>query len=196
MSDPITPSYTLVDATKTALTTGKRPERKLLITVAAWGTVTGGVEANREILGVRTEDSSIEFNLDSETVTDILGTTYTDLNKTEPQQDFDPFNITGGSALAQYLTDAALKNQISNYNQTFTIYIIAAFMYDSTNTVYFAVRHDQCSIYPTSIGGDSYVGIPIEVHLSNKGKYGYVDKLTTDFTFTEQGNLGGADTNG
>lgn len=184
-------AYELVDAAGATLTAGKRPERKCLITIAAWGTPVSGTEPNREILGVRTEDSSIEFNLDSETVTDILGTTYTDLNKTEPQQDFDPFNITGGSALSEYLAEAALSNTISKYNQEFTIYVIAAFIKDNGQTAkYFAVKHEGCSIYPTSIGGDSYVGIPIEVHLSNKGKYGSVDKLTTDFTFTADGDLG------
>ena len=82
------------------LDTGVRAQRKTLITVAEW---TDGGTQKREILGARTEDSSIEFNPDIETVTDILGITYTDVNKTEPQQDFDPFYVMKDSDLAEYL---------------------------------------------------------------------------------------------
>ena len=74
------------------LSTGQRAERKLLITVAEW---KEGSTQIREILGTRTEDSSIDYNPDIETTTDILGINYTDLNRTQPQQDFDPFLILG-----------------------------------------------------------------------------------------------------
>ena len=83
---------------------------------------------HREILGARTEDSAIEFNPDIETIQDILGITYTDVNKTEPQQDFDPFYLMGGSALGEYLAEAALKNDIAAYNNVFNVYVITAFI--------------------------------------------------------------------
>ena len=51
------------------LDAGQRAERKLLITVAEW---MEGSTQTREILGTRTEDSSIEYNPDIETTTDIL----------------------------------------------------------------------------------------------------------------------------
>lgn len=169
-----------------SLADGVRAKRKLLITVAAWGTVTENTEANREILGVRTEDSSIEFNPDIETSTDILGNNYTDVNKTEPQQDFDPFTLLGGSALGEYLANAALENDIDAYQNAFTIYIIEAFATSgsSPSVTYKAVKHTDCSIIPTAIGGDVYINMPLEVHLSNKITKGTVDKLTGDFTFT------------
>lgn len=163
--------------------TGARAQRKTLITVAAWGEETSGKEANREILGVRTEDSAIEFNADVQTSTDILGITYTDVNKTEPQQDFDPFYLIGGSALGSYLADAALANDIQKYNGTFNVYIIAAFE-SGSGASYYAVKHKGCSIIPQSIGGDAYVSMPIEVHYSNNITVGSVDKLSDDFTFT------------
>ena len=164
------------------LAAGKRAERKLLIHVAEW-TEDGASEVSREILGTRTSDSSIEFNIDSETSTDIRGITYTDVNKTEPQQTFDPYTILGESKLASYLSKAALKNDITAYNGTFTVYIITAFM--GAKGAYYAVKHQNCSIFPTSIGGESYVSMPLEVHYSNDIVEGTVDKLTDDFTFTE-----------
>lgn len=161
------------------LKAGQRAQRKTLITVAEWG--EDG--ANREILGARTEDSSIEFNPDIETTTDILGITYSDVNKTEPQQDFDPYYLLGGSKLGAYLAAAALENDIDAYNGTFNIYIITAFI--GTEGAYKCVKHSGCTILPTSIGGDSYVSMPIEVHYSNNIETGTVDKLTDEFVFTK-----------
>lgn len=163
------------------LAAGQRAQRKTLITVAEWSDGSAG-SPKREILGARTEDSSVEFNPDIETSTDILGITYTDINKTEPQQDFDPLYVLGGSELTDYLVDAALSNDIDKYNGTFTIYLITAFR--GSSGAYEAVKHEGCTIVPTSIGGDSYVSMPIEVHLSNKITTGTVDKITDDFKFT------------
>ena len=168
------------------LPAGERAQRKTLITVAEWNS-TGALEQNtREILGVRTEDSSIEFNPDVGTITDIRGTTYTDVNKTEPQQSFDPFYVIGGSKLAEYLVNAALSNDIQAYNGKFTVYIITAFISDemSETIKYRTIRHTGCSIIPQSIGGDSYTSMPIEVHYSNNITIGSVNKLSDDFEFT------------
>jgi hypothetical protein len=165
----------------------ERAQRKTLITVAEW-TPEGATEAVREILGARTEDSSIEFNADIATSTDILGVTYTDVNKTEPQQSFDPFFLLGGSKLGEYLVDAALENRINDYNGKFNVYIIAAFINDKTGntdaTKYMTVKHEGCSIIPTSMGGDAFVSMPIDVYYSNDITKGTVDKLADDFVFT------------
>lgn len=166
------------------LTTGNRAERKYLITVAEWndGVGTSGAQ-KREILGARVEDSSIELNADIETVTDILGVTYTDVNKTEPQQTLDPSFVIGGSELSEYLYTAATENDIQKYNGAFNVYIISAFIGDSTSG-YKTVKHKNCSIIPTSIGGSSYVAMPIEIHYSNDIVKGTVNKLTSDFEFS------------
>lgn len=165
----------------------ERAQRKTLITVAEW-TPAGATQPEREILGARTEDSSIEFNPDVQTSTDILGITYTDVNKTEPQQSFDPFYLLGGSKLGEYLAAAALANRIADFNGKFNVYIVAAYINDKTATAaatkYKAVKHTGCSIIPTSMGGDSYVSMPIDVYYSNDITEGTVDKLANDFVFT------------
>lgn len=140
-------------------------------------------EENREILGKRVENSSIELNPDVQTSTDILGINYTDVNKTQPQQSLDPSFVLGGSALSEYLYNAVIENDIQAYNNFFNIYIISAFMQDASQH-YKAVMHSGCSIIPSSIGGDAYVAMPIDVHLSNNITTGYVNKLTDDFSFT------------
>lgn len=168
------------------LAVGQRAERKLLITVAEW---SEGAETVREILGKRTEDSSIEYNADISTTTDILGFNYTDINRTQPQQDFDPFLIMGGSKLAAKLNDIRKRNALSELSQ-FTMYIITAFAGTVETTAgagdgaYEAERHTDCTITYNSMGGDANVNFPISVYYSNKITNGTVDKLADDFTFT------------
>lgn len=160
------------------LDNGQRAERKLLITVAEW---TEGSSQVREVLGTRTEDSSIEYNADISTTTDILGNNYTDINRTQPQQDFDPYLVLGGSKLGAKLNDIRKRNALSELN-SFTMYIITAFV--GTDGAYEAEKHEDCTITYNSFGGDSNVNFPISVYFSNKITNGTVDKLADDFTFT------------
>jgi len=160
------------------LTTGQRAERKKLITVATW---TEASETKAAILGARVEDSSIEFNADTSTSTDILGINYTDVNKTQPSQKFDPSYVIGGDDLMAYMNMAALKNNISAYNGAFDVYIVAAYITDgSSPKKYYTVKHSDCSIIPDSIGGESYVGMPFTVSFSNDITEGYVESIAKD----------------
>lgn len=171
------------------LSAGQRAERKLLITVAEWTETTGTTPTQvREILGTRTEDSSIEYNPDIETTTDILGINYTDLNRTQPQQDFDPYLILGGSKLGAKLNDIRRRNALSELDQ-FTVYVITAFV--GTSGAYEAEKHTGCTIAYNSIGGDSNVNFPISVYYSNNITTGTVDKLADDFVFTADVTVGG-----
>ena len=164
---------------------GQRAERKLLITVAEW---MEGSTQTREILGTRTEDSSIEYNPDIETTTDILGINYTDMNRTQPQQDFDPFLVLGGSKLGALLNDIRRRNALAELSQ-FTVYIITAFVGEAGT--YAAEKHTGCTIAYNSIGGDTNVNFPISVYYSNNITTGTVDKLADDFTFTADATVGG-----
>lgn len=167
------------------LKNGQRAERKLLITVAEWEESldgTTGTETVREFLGTRTEDSSIEFNPDIQESTDILGNNYTDVNKTQPTQGFDPFLILGGSRLGAYLNDIRRRNALSELTGAFTIYVITAFV--GASGQYEAEKQEECTITYESMGGDANVNFPITVHFSNKITTGTVDKLTPDFAFS------------
>lgn len=161
------------------LANGQRAERKLLITVAEW---SEGNDTMREFLGTRTPDSSIEYNPDIQTSTDILGNNYTDINKTQPQQAFDPFLVLGGSKLAEKLNDIRKRNALSELSQ-FTIYVITAFI-GNASTGYEAEKQVDCTIAYESMGGDANVNFPITVYFSNKTTTGKVDKLADDFAFT------------
>lgn len=172
------------------LNPGQRAERKLLVTVAEWEESlngTTGTEQVRELLGVRTEDSQIDYNADIQDSTDILGNNYTDVNKTQPTQSFDPFLILGGSRLGAFLNDIRRRNALSELTGAFTIYVITAFVGSSGN--YETEKHAECTITYDSIGGDSNVNFPITVHFSNKITTGKVDKIAADFAFTPDVSL-------
>ena len=169
------------------LRAGQRAERKLLITVAEWdetttvGTTTTTTQV-REFLGTRTEDSSIEYNSEIETTTDILGNNYTDMQRTQPEQTFDASPVIGGDKLKALLNDIRRRNALSELQQ-FTIYVITAFV-GSKADGYACEKHTDCTITYDSIGGDVNVNFPYTVHFSNKITTGTVDKLAEDFVFT------------
>lgn len=174
------------------LNDGQRAERKTLVTVLEWqeptldGTTTG-TETVRALLGVRTEDSAIEYNPDIQESTDILGNNYTDINKTQPSQAFDPHLILGGDRLGAYLNDIRRRNALSELGG-FTAYIITTFIGDDTNG-YEAERHTDCSVTYDSFGGDANVNFPYTVHFSNKITTGTVDKIGPDLTFTADADV-------
>ena len=163
------------------LNAGQRAERKQLITVAEW---MEGDSKKTEILGRRIESSNIDYNHDISTMTDILGENYTDVNKSQPQQSFEPYTSRGGSALAEFLNSKRRKNALSELNG-FTIYVITAFK--GSAGAYEAERHTDCTIVYNSIGGDTHVDMPITVYFSNKITTGTVDKLDDSFTFSPDG---------
>lgn len=151
-------------------------------TAPTWSASTYYTRVSREILGRRTEESSIEYNVDMENTTDILGINYADINKTQPQQDFDPYLILGGSRLGAKLNDIRKRNALTELSD-FTLYIITAYIGDATNG-YEAERHDYCTVTYNSLGGDTKVNMPISAYFSNDITNGIVDKLADDFTFT------------
>ena len=151
-------------------------------TAPTWAASTYYTGVDRTIMGKRTPDSSVEYNVDSETSTDILGFNYTDVNKTQPSQSFDPHLILGGDKFSEKMNDIRKRNALTELSQ-FTLYLITAFIGDSTNG-YEAERHTGCTILYDSIGGEDNVNFPITANFSNNITNGTVDKLSSDFTFT------------
>lgn len=162
------------------LTDGQEAERKLLKTFVDVGTES----VEWELMGDGIEDSSIEYNTDSETSTDIRGKTRTKVNKTEPTQSLEPNTVKGGSKLAFILWDIYRRNAVSELSQ-FKILIVHEFV-GSESSGYAADIQENCTITVTSLGGSAYVDMPIEIAFSNKKTLGSV-KYTGDVpTFTAE----------
>ena len=176
----------MADATKFNLTDNQKAERKLLVTAVNVGdSVAEGTGTPKwQIIGVGVEDSSIEFNPDTETITDILGITETTVNKLETQQDLEPMTVRGGSDLAIKLYNQVKYQRLSELSM-YEVMIIYAFA--GADGAYEAEVHKNCTLTPQSIGGDSYVDMPININFSNDKIHGTVDnyKYGTTITFTQ-----------
>lgn len=118
-----------------------------------------------EILGRGVEDASIEFNHDVEQLTDITGITDTTVSPAKPAIAMEPNNIRGGNKLSEKLLDIERRNAVSEFGN-FELLNVHAYL-GTANGPFTAELHKASTIVPTSLGGSSYVGMPLDVRLSN-----------------------------
>lgn len=147
---------------------GVKAPRKLLRTYVNVGT------DSKEwfLVGSGVEDSAIELNPNTETVTDILGVTETSVTKWEPAQSFDPFTVKGGSKLAFLLHQIWLDKTPEKLSQ-FEVLVVYKYVGEDS-AGYDAELQTGCTINITSIGGSAYVDMPIEISYSNNSTKGTV----------------------
>lgn len=164
----------MADATSFNLQNNEKAQRKLLVTAVNVGdSITDGTGTPEwQIVGVGVEDSSIEFNPDTETKTDILGITETTVNKFETSQTLDPMTVRGGSKLAIKLYNQVKYNRMSEFAMYEVMQIHA---YVGAADAYEAEVHKNCTLTPQSIGGSSYVDMPININYSNDKIHGTVN---------------------
>lgn len=180
----------MADAQAFNLMDNQKAVRNLLVTAVNVGdsiTESSGTP-DWQIVGVGVEDSSIEFNPDTETVTDILGITETTVNKFETSQSLDPMTVRGGSKLAVKLYNQVKYNRMSEFSMYEVMQIHAYVTQGSSGSeVYEAEVHKNCTLTPQSVGGSSYIDMPITINYSNDKIHGTVDnyKYGTKITFTE-----------
>lgn len=160
------------------LTNNQKAARKLMVTAVDVGTSSA---ASYEVVGAGIEDSSIEYNPEVNTVTDILGITETSVDKTEPKQTFEPFTVRGGSALAEKLYNQMREGKLTELS-LYNVLVIHGFA--GTAGSYKAELHKNCTIVVNSIGGSAHVDMPIEINFSNDKTLGTANVLTGEITFT------------
>lgn len=168
----------MADATAFNLTSGVKADRKLLITAANVGTAE---TPTWEILGVGIEDSSVDFNFDVKTKTDILGTTSTTVNKPERKQKFDPYTIMDGSKLQVKLYNI-IRNE--NWSELSNMDLLLIHTYVGTAGKYEAERFSGSAINPESLGGSGTLDMPIEVIFGGKHTLGTAAIADGVITFT------------
>lgn len=149
-------------ATPTAfnLTANQKAERKLF---ALYVDVSSSATPEWELLGAGVEDSSVETNPDTKTITDIRGITETTVNKFEASQKMDPNTIRGGQKLNYKLLDIYRRGAVSELSQ-FTLLRVWGFI--GTAGSYEAEKDVNCTIVPSSVGGSSYVDMPMDITFS------------------------------
>lgn len=175
----------MADATTFNLLDNQKAERKMLVTAVNVGDSITQANGTPEwqIVGVGVEDSAIEYNPDTETTTDILGITETAINKLEVSQSLEPMTVRGGSKLAVKLYNQVKYNRLSE----FALYeVMQIHAYVGTEGAYEAEVHKNCTLTPQSIGGSSYLDMPIDINYSNDKVHGTVNNFAygTTITFT------------
>lgn len=160
---------------------GVKVARKLLRTY-----VNVGTSESKEwfLVGSGIEESAIELNPNTETVTDILGVTTTEVTKWEPVQGFDPFTIKGGSTLAFKLHEI-WTNKTPELLSQFEVLIVYKYIGEES-AGYEAELQKNCTINITSIGGSAYVDMPIEISYSNDSTKGTVKFEDDNPVFTAE----------
>lgn len=124
------------------------------------------------LVGAGVEESAIELNADTETVTDILGITTTTVNKWEPAQSFDPFTVKGGSKLA-FMLHQIWQDKTPEKLSNFDVLIVYKYIGEES-AGYEAEIQKNCTIDITSIGGSAYIDMPIKIVYSNDSERGTV----------------------
>ena len=174
----------MAEATNFNLLDGQKAERKLLVTAVNVGEKLGNGTPEWQIIGVGVEDSSIEYNPDTTTSTDILGISTTIINKLETSQTLEPMVVIGGSKLALKLYNQVKYGKLSELAMYEVMQIHA---YVGAEGAYEAEVHKNCTLTPQSLGGSATVDMPINISYSNDKVHGTVDnyKYGTTVTFTE-----------
>lgn len=161
---------------------GVKAARKLLMTFV--NVADSGAETPEwELVGSGVEESALELNPNTETVTDILGVTSTSVTKWEPNQSLDPNTVKGGSKL-NFKLHSIWQNKTPELLSKFDVLIVYAYIGDSTS--FDAEVQKNCTINITSIGGSAFVDMPIEIMMSNDSVRGTVTLDKGVPTFTEK----------
>ena len=150
------------------LAPGLKADRKLEMIFVNMGT---SETAEWEILGRGVEEASVAFNHDTNQATDILGITDTVVSPAKPEFDLDPCTSRGGQKLSEKLLDIERRNAIAELGQ---FEILHVHCYLGTAPSFTAELHKNCTIVPQSLGGSSYVDMPMNVYLSNDKTLGTV----------------------
>lgn len=139
------------------LTSGQSAQRELMLCYANTGTSAAPVW---EVMGYGVEDSSIEFNFDEETKTDILGNTTTTLGKPQPRQSFEPCEIREGSALQLKIYNAL---RYGRYSELAAMDMLVVHKYVGAAGAFEAERYPTSAVIPQSIGGSKNLEFPFDV---------------------------------
>lgn len=138
---------------------GQVVDRKLLILYLNTGTNEAPVWSP---IGKRVEDSSMEYDFGEESKTDIFGEVYTNLKKPIITQTFEPCELDAGDVAQVKIWNQAIKDQDVAAMANNDLLVVHAYA-GTKDTAVFAERYGSCLVKPSSLGGSSNVGMPIDV---------------------------------
>lgn len=135
-----------------------------------------------EVQGYKVEESSQEFEIDEDTMTDIIGITHNTVNSMTITQDFDPNTLRFGAKLSEKLLDITRRRAVNEFSM-FKVMVVYGFM--GSPGAYEADMYSACTIRPTGLGGSSRVDMPFSITYGGEITAGTAsDYKGTNITFT------------
>lgn len=160
---------------------GSVVERKMLILYMSTGTNAAPVWSP---IGKRVEDSAAEYDWGDESKTDIFGNTYSTMKKPTITQTFDPCELDAGDVAQVKIWNMAVKDQDVAAMTNQDLLIVHTYA-GTADTAVFAERYASCMIKPSSLGGASNIGMPIDVTFGGARETGTAAVAAGVVTFTK-----------
>lgn len=164
---------------------GQTIARELLIAYLNTGTASQPVWS---AVGKRVEDSSAEYDWQTETKKDILGDTYGTMKKPIITQAFEPCELDSGDAAQKKLWDEGVLAQDAQAMANQDMLIVHFYTTDGATTApaSFAERYSACMVEITGLGGEGggNLGMPINVTYGGARTLGTATVSSGVVTFT------------
>ncbi len=160
-------------------TEGQTIARSLLATFINTGTSASPVWS---ILGLRVEDSSLEYDYQKNTFKDILGKTWTDLFDPIVTQSFDPAPLDAGDAAIVHIHNLAVIEQDAASLAAQDMLVVHYY----AGTSDFAERYTSSAVTIDSLGGEGggHIDSSIDVTFGGTRTKGTVTGTGTEMVFT------------
>ena len=135
-------------------------------------------------LGKRVEDSSMEYDWQEESKTDIFGETFSNMKKPIIKQTFDPWELANGDAAQLKIWQTAIRDQ--DAQALCNMDMLVVHLYAGANDAAFAERYDGSAVETTGLGGagGGNIGMPITVTFGGTRTIGTAKVADGVVTFT------------
>ena len=147
---------------------GATVARKLLILYINTGTSS---EPVWNAIGKRVEDSSMEYDWGENTKKDIFGNTYTSLDGPTITQTFEPCELDAADAAQVKLWNQSIRNHDLSAMTNNDLLVVHAYT-GTADAGAFAERYPSSAVRPSSLGGSSNIGMPIDVTFGGERSVG------------------------
>lgn len=160
---------------------GNTVARKLLILYLNTGTKDVPVWSP---VGKRVEDSSMEYDWQEESSTDIFGDTYTKYKPPVITQTFEPCDLEASDAALVKVWNQAIKDHDTGAMTNNDLLVVHAYA-GTVDTAVFAERYPSSAVKPSGLGGSANVGMPLDVTFGGAREVGTAAVADGVVTFTK-----------
>lgn len=171
---------------KLAGTPGHTLNRKLYLVYGNAGTYSS---PSWHVIGKRVEQSTAEEDWSEESITDVIGDTYTNMKAPITSQSFDPCPIDPGDEYQAKLVELYVIDRDAQSLVSQDLLRVHLYLTDDGGTNAFAERFPSSMVKPTGLGGEGggNLTMPVDITFGGTREKGYVpvpDSPHDDITFT------------